>query len=87
MAACSGGGAGAGYIGQSINPEPSDQTDLKDSVDAILKAVENQCTQEGLPGGPRGLGGLQVGSGSPTYQPPALCFGDVASRVLWNLLE
>ena len=28
-------GAGAGYIGQSIQREPLDQTDLKDGVDVI----------------------------------------------------
>ena len=41
MAACSRGGAGAGYIGQSVQCEPLDQTDFKNSGDAILKAMGN----------------------------------------------
>ena len=28
------GGQGLIYIGQSVSPEPLDQTDLKDSIDA-----------------------------------------------------
>ena len=34
------------YIGQSVNPEPLDQTDLKTGGDTILKAVENQHNNE-----------------------------------------
>ena len=39
MAACSGEGAGAGYIGQSVQHEPLDQIDLKDDVDALGRGV------------------------------------------------
>ena len=69
MAACSGGGAGAGYIGQSVNPEPLDQTDLKNGGDAILKTVGNRHKNEGLTGGPQGPADLQVGPAGPTCHP------------------
>ena len=41
MAVCSEGGAGVGYIGRSVNPEPSDQTDLKE---------QRRCNLEGIGG-------------------------------------
>ena len=36
------GGQGLIYIGQIVQREPLDQTDLKDGVDATKEAVENQ---------------------------------------------
>jgi hypothetical protein len=48
------GWQGLVYIGESVNPEPSDQTDFKkNGVDANPKAVENRHRKEGLTGGPR----------------------------------
>ena len=46
MAAYPGEGAGAGYIGRSVQHEPLDQTDLKDGVDASLEVVENRHMKE-----------------------------------------
>ena len=37
-----GGWQGLVYIAQSIKHEPLDQTDLRNGVDAIYEAVENQ---------------------------------------------
>ena len=42
------GGYGQVYIGAFKHPRPSNQTDLKNGVDMILKAVENRRSEEEL---------------------------------------
>ena len=46
------------YIGQSVQREPLDQTDLKDDIDATKEAVENRHCDAEADSGPQGLGGL-----------------------------
>ena len=52
------GGAGAAYIGQSVQHEPLDQTDLKDGVDASYEAVGNRHMKEADRWVPQGPGSL-----------------------------
>ena len=67
MATCSREGAGAGYIGRSVQHEPLDQTDLKDGVDASYEVVGNRHMKEADRWVPQGPGGLLVGLGGPTW--------------------
>jgi hypothetical protein len=67
--------------------EPSDQTDLKDDVDAILEGGGGsfwKLTGGGPPGRP---GGTMVGLAGPTWQPFGVYLRGFSFGVLWNLLE
>jgi len=54
------------YIAQWIQCEPLDQTDLSNVLDASYEAMGNQHIDEAERWALVGLGGLQVGPGSPT---------------------
>ena len=53
------------YIAQSIQHEPLDQTDLKNSGDAILKEVENRHNNEADSGTHRGRAASKWGRAVP----------------------
>jgi hypothetical protein len=80
-------GAELGYIALRVEREPSDQTDLKDSLDAILGGGRESFWKligRDHCGGP---GGTMVGPTSPTWQPLGFHHGVVSSGVLWNLMD
>jgi hypothetical protein len=64
-----GGGYRAVYIGQSVHHEPSDQTDLKNDIDAILGGGGGTFWKWADSVAHRGLGGAMMGLAGPTWQP------------------
>jgi hypothetical protein len=75
------------YIALGVQHEPLDQTNLKDSVEAILRgngASFWKLIGRGHHGRP---GDTMVGPASPTWQPLGVRHGVVSSGALWNLQE
>jgi hypothetical protein len=54
------------YIGQSVQREPLDRTDLMKSVDATYEAVGNRIDDAEANRWAQGSGGMQVGPGRPS---------------------
>jgi hypothetical protein len=78
------GWQGLVYIGESVNPEPSDQTDLKkNGVDANPKAVENRHRKEGANRWAQGPASLQVGPGCLSPSALVVCLLE-SSRTFWS---
>jgi hypothetical protein len=57
------------YIGRSVHREPSDQTDLRNNIDAILEGGGGTFWKQADSGAHRGPGGTMVGLAGPTWQP------------------
>jgi hypothetical protein len=55
------------YIGWSVHREPSDQTDLRNGIDAILEGGGGTFWKQADSGAHRGPGGTMVGLAGPTW--------------------
>jgi hypothetical protein len=70
------------YIAQGVQREPSNQTNLKDDVDAILEGGGGSCWKLTSKGPPTRPGSTMVGPAGPTWQPLGVCLGGLPPGVL-----
>ena len=78
-----GGGQRLVYIGRSVNPEPSDQTNLNKRHRCNLGGSGGTDIEVEADTWAEGAGRPVGGVGHPL----GVCCDDVASGALWNLLE
>jgi hypothetical protein len=74
-------------MGRSVHREPSDQTDLRNDIDAILEDGEGTLRKRADSGAHKGPGGTMVGPAGPIWQPLGVCLRGLPPGVIWSLLE